>query len=618
LKGSEMGVAGGIGRYTIDLYAGGPFDDYKSTSLDRRLSFIFTLNIIIMGRKSIGFQIFGIALGFTVLLAVTALFTLNGLERVTDSQSRLAHGYLPLLDNITAIEVAVLEQEILVERVRSRREPNARPTEGAEARMKRFKELGVLIDESIVLAGQQVAKLLEGTESTALGRIEALIDSVDREDADFEALAYELIDDEMEDPITFAKKLVSLQAEEDEFDSVIKQLRQEIADTTSAGALEGKEQQVHLMNFNLAITGIAGLVGMGLAGWITTRLVRRARELLAGVHEVGKGHLDYELTDGSQDELGHLASGFNEMVGQLRVKERIQDTFGKYVDPRVVSHLIEVPELTRPGGEKREMTVFFSDIAGFTTISEALTPQALVTMLNEYFTTMAEPIRETHGVIDKFIGDAIMAYWGQPFVGEDDHAVLACQAGCALGPLRKDFNARLPEILGLRTGAPQVDFRFGIATGPVVVGTIGSETTRNYTVIGDTVNLASRLEGAGKIYGVRSLIAETTRVAAGDKIEVREMDLIKVKGKQEAVRIYELLGMAGQLNDEQQKLRDIFALGLSAYRQQDWAEARSKFQGALEIVSNDGPSQIYLERLAHSQAEPPGDDWDGVWRMQTK
>ena len=193
------------------------------------------------------------------------------------------------------------------------------------------------------------------------------------------------------------------------------------------------------------------------------------------------------------------------------------------------------------------MTIFFCDMKDFTAFSEGMTPAALVTVLNRYMTVMSEPVRRHNGIIDKYIGDEIMAFWGPPFTGAEEHARLACLAALDQLAGLAAFRAELPELTGLRRGVPEIDIRIGIATGDAVVGSIGSEQTRNYTVIGDTVNLASRLVGVNKTYGTRALVSEATSRFAADVVETREIDSVLVVGKTEPHRIFELLGRKGEV-----------------------------------------------------------------------
>jgi class 3 adenylate cyclase len=320
----------------------------------------------------------------------------------------------------------------------------------------------------------------------------------------------------------------------------------------------------------------------------------------------------------SRDEIGSLTQSFNSMVGELRVKAQIRDTFGKYVDPRIVAGLIDRPELTDAKGSRREMTICFCDMKGFTAFSEGMTPAALVNVLNRYMTVMSEPVRHNNGIIDKYIGDGIMAFWGPPFTNTEEHPGLACLAALEQLAGLAAFRAELPELTGLKRGFPEIDIRIGVATGDVVVGSIGSEQTRNYTVIGDTVNLASRLEGANKTYGTRALISEMTNRFAADLVETREIDQVLVVGKTEPQRIFELLGRKGEVASEHLALRDAFEEALAAYHRKDWEEARAAFESCLKIMPGDGPSKVFLGRVAQFHAIAPSPDWDGVWSLAEK
>jgi adenylate cyclase len=264
------------------------------------------------------------------------------------------------------------------------------------------------------------------------------------------------------------------------------------------------------------------------------------------------------------------------------------------------------------------VTVFFSDIVGFTSISEELTAMATVNLLNHYFAAITEPIRTNHGIIDKFIGDAVMAFWCSPFSPGDSHAAAACRSALAQEEAIGRVNRELPDILGLRRGAPTLAARMGIATGEVVVGTIGSTMSKSFTVIGDTVNLASRLEGVNKVFGTRIIVAESTLKLARAEVEARELALITVVGMTEPVRIFELICPAGQLGPVDTERLQEFASGLAAYREREWDSAEQRFRRCLELNPKDTPSAVYLDRIAALRANPPPGDWDGVWRFTHK
>jgi class 3 adenylate cyclase len=255
---------------------------------------------------------------------------------------------------------------------------------------------------------------------------------------------------------------------------------------------------------------------------------------------------------------------------------------------------------------------------GFTGLSAGMTPQGLVKVMNRYLSTMSEPIRRQRGVIDKYIGDAIMAYWGPSFVEEADESQFACVAAIEMIERVATLRNELAELLGVRVIPAECDIRIGIATGEALVGSIGSEVMMNYTVMGDTVNLAARLESANKLYGTRSLVSEATVAKADDTIQFREVDRLVVIGQTAAQAVFELLGRKGELTPTQNLLRTRYSAGLLAYRAQQWDDARNAFVAALEAAPGDGPSITLLKRIDNLQQNPPGAGWDGSWRLENK
>jgi adenylate cyclase len=350
---------------------------------------------------------------------------------------------------------------------------------------------------------------------------------------------------------------------------------------------------------------------------VSSGITRPVRLLLAGTREVEAGRFDKTINVSTQDEIGELAAAFNRMIEQLRHNERIRETFGRYIDPKVAQGLIDRPEVAIDG-QRRVMTIMFSDMSGFTSMSEGMTPRGLVKVMNHYFTVMSAPIRTHRGVIDKYIGDAIMAYWGPPFIEEDEPALFACFAAIDMADQVPALQKQLPDLLGIRAMPAQCDLRIGIATGEVLTGSIGSELMMSFTVMGDAVNLASRLEAVNKVYGTRILISQTTADAIGLNLELREIDRLTVAGQSVPQAIFEVMSKAHGLSVPQESLRAHYAEGLAAYRAQRFDDARTAFNAALESVPGDGPSRTMLARIAQFEASPPAADWDGAWRMESK
>ncbi len=382
----------------------------------------------------------------------------------------------------------------------------------------------------------------------------------------------------------------------------------------SAQTAAARQQQVFWLTIGVTISAV--LLGLTMSAIITQRLVGPVRALIAGIKSVEHGDLSVELPVTSRDEVGTLTRSFNFFVSELRSKEEMKRTFGQYIDPRVLEQAILHPDAAGSEDGRRLMSVSFADLEGFTNIGEQLTASGLVNLLNYHFTLQAEAIQLQQGVVDKFVGDAVMAFWGPPFTPAEEHPLLACRAALAQLKALETLRAGLSELTGLRKNLPYVNLRIGISTGDVVVGNIGSESARSYTVIGDTVNLGQRLEQANKIYGTHILASEATCKGAGSAIVTREIDVLLVKGKSETARVFEVLGLKGEVPEATLRLCNRFAEALGAYRAQDWDRAETALRGCLELSPEDGPAQLFLERVQQLRAQPPGEQWNGVWRLE--
>ena len=258
------------------------------------------------------------------------------------------------------------------------------------------------------------------------------------------------------------------------------------------------------------------------------------------------------------------------------------------------------------------MTAVFSDVAGFSSISEKMEPDELVVLLNEYLSEMTDIVLKYGGILDKYEGDAIMAFFGAP-LDDPEHTKKCCL-------MALEMQERLAELRRewQKQGKPQLRVRIGINTGPMVVGNMGSKVRMDYTIMGDAVNLASRLEGVNKEYGTEIIISQDTYEACREEIEVRELDSIRVVGKKEAVAIYELLCRKGELAPEKKAMLKLYVQGLNLYKNRQWDEAITIFGEIFDKDPDDGPSLTYLERCLDYRINDPGPDWDGVHTMQFK
>jgi adenylate cyclase len=298
-------------------------------------------------------------------------------------------------------------------------------------------------------------------------------------------------------------------------------------------------------------------------------------------------------------------------VTEGRERRFLRDAFSRYLAPEVVAALVAQPGRLALGGEARELTVMFADVAGFTTLAEGRDPHEVVTLMNECFEALTGVIQAEGGTVDKFIGDAVMAFWNAP-VAQPDHAARALRASRELLAAVSRLNAQWSS-----RGLPPLGMRVGVATGPAVVGNVGSQTKFNYTVMGDTVNLASRVEGAAKVYGTSSLITDTTAAAAGGAVALRELDRLRVKGRAEAVTVFEVLTEDTPAFTRAEALR-AYAKGLEAYRARAFDEAAAQFDLVLAVVPEDGPAQEMKERCHELAASPPPAGWRGEHVLTSK
>lgn len=301
---------------------------------------------------------------------------------------------------------------------------------------------------------------------------------------------------------------------------------------------------------------------------------------------------------------------FNFMI-ETRQHRWIKKSFSRYLNPEVIDILVKHPDQLQLGGEEKELTVIMADIRNFTTLSETLTPKALIDLLNRYLGELTEVILDNGGTLDKYMGDAIMAFFGAP-LSDERHARNACRTVIQMRDRLHEKRDRW-----IREGLPALHFGIGMSTGIMVVGNLGSSRRFDYSVIGDNVNLASRLEGLTKVYGVEIIIAAQTHERLDGTFACRELDMVQVKGRQAPVRIYELMGMASDVMGETGFVRQ-FEQGLEQYRAREFDTAVRLFNQALQLRPDDPPSRLFIQRCQHLMDEPPDGSWDGTWSFTDK
>ncbi|MBD3813379.1 MAG: HAMP domain-containing protein, partial [Betaproteobacteria bacterium] len=565
-------------------------------------------------RLPISLKIFSITTALLALMVVVTWLSVLNFRQLNNQVRALSDYYLPLQQQVASVEILIRDQMVRMERVMAGMEAAKPDPEYIAKESNAFDMRGInadqIVDSSLRMLNEAMAEKGIELDRVTLAVLGKELPSIQTARQHFHA-TFRQFQIEAQEGTPRSEKIVrdALLREKDAVDVEIGKTIDLLNKLTQDTASQAKAEEARATTLNWIVTAIATALGLIFAAFVTRSLVDPVKRLLGGTRAVEAGDLDVEILVRTHDELATLATSFNHMVVGLREKERIRATFGQYVDPRIVKSLLE-SRIPADKGERQVMTVFFSDLAGFTRLCEGLTPDAAVRFLNRYFSMMAEVIRGRQGIVDKYIGDSVMAFWGPPFTDAAEHARLGCLA--ALEQMKKmdDFRAALPELFGVKHGLPEVNVRMGIASGDVTVGNIGSETSRGYTVIGDVVNLASRLEQANKFYGTRILVSEGTRDLAGDTLAFREIDSLRVIGKLEPVRVYELLGLAADLGEIDRERVQAYEAGLARYRAQDWEVAEAAFRECLAKAPGDRPSQAMLERIAAFRQTSPEAGWD--------
>ncbi len=576
-------------------------------------------------RKSIALKIFSIALIIIALMAVVTGISAVNLDRVADEAVELSKYYVPIGQKVQWAARHSSAQLLRFERLMNLRQSNAseaKQAEQASAMRERGARVRKVIGEAIAIVKAGRADTSVNVDPPTFAVLERELPQILAAHVDMEQTIARYLDISGNESGDQADRSRALLGEvlarqrtriSDEIADVSRIVDELVAD--SAAQAVALEQRAARLSW--AVTVIAALIGLGMAAYITRALVRPVQQLLSGTRAVGEGDLDVHINISTSDEIADLATSFNTMIVGLKQKEAIRSTFGKYVDPRIVKQLLEEHALPR-AAERRRMTIFFSDLEGFTKLCEQLTPDLAVKFLNRYFNLMSGPIQEAQGIIDKYIGDSIMALWGPPFTGEEGHALLACRTALAQQQKMHEFRREVPDLIGMRRGAPTVHMRIGIATGEVTFGNVGSDTLKGFTAIGDSVNLAARLESANKVYGTSILVAEPTWNDVAGEVEGRPLDLIRVVGKEEPVRIFELLGLKGECDSATQEFCGQFEQALAQYRAGRIVEARAGFEACRRLRADDRPSGIFLGRIETLERVGLPAEWDGVWTLTSK
>ena len=445
-----------------------------------------------MLKMSLRRKIMAIAVGLIIPMGVAAILSILMVMQVGHQINKLTDSYIPAYGDLARLDVRSFERALALRRMVIDKILTPTNVSNFTELRRELDAKGVEVETEAKAAAASIHGLVE-TETdnvAALARLESQLDQAMNNDRRHlnDEIGHLLASLDASDTKTIADSLGRVDTLRNELDQRLDVIRADMLAVLRTEAAATLDKQHQEMLITVVLTALAAILGLLFALFVSTGVTRPVQRLLAGTRAIEFGHLDETVAVTSQDEIGSLTTAFNHMVEQLRLKERIKDTFGKFVDPRIVANMISETGEGVERADREVVTVFFSDIAGFTSISEQLTPTAIVNLLNHYFSAVTGPIRANNGIVDKYMGDGVLAFWAAPFSPGDTHAAAACLAALMQQEALQELNKDLPNVLGLRRGAPTLRVRMGLATGEAIVGTMGSETSKSFTVMGDTVN----------------------------------------------------------------------------------------------------------------------------------
>jgi class 3 adenylate cyclase len=570
---------------------------------------------------SLGAKFVGLTAGLILLLSVTALISLRTSSETARQFKSVVDVAIPAYGALARSHIRSLEQGLELRRALLDAEDAAAADNAVAGHVRAFLAAQAGFEREIADALQMLQDELDDppTKSTA-ARIRPLLDrllALRRLAATYQREAGACLRAIGARSLPQARRsLARVDELRDTLNGRLEGLRAGLFATLQTMSREAQAAQGRARLATVVVFVLSSILGLGVAAIGAVRLIRAIRSLVRGAEAVEHGDLETRIEIASRDEFGRLAVSFNRMTEGLRMRDRIRDMFGRYVDRRIAEQLIEQRSQLGERGDRREVAVLFCDLADFTALSERVAAEQLVQFLNSHFSIMAEPIAATDGIIDKYIGDAVMAYWCPPFVAADQVALRAAEAAVrcleqvplVAAAARTIFGASAPDYIA--------KIRIGIASGQSITGSIGAEQRRNYTVIGDPVNLASRLEAANRLYGTSSLVCGWTAEIIGRQFELRRIDSALLPGIDAPQPLFEILGRAGDLAAGQRELRTCYEGALANYRRGEFEAAGRGFVDCLALAPADGPSRTMLKRIERLAAAPAGGEtWTGIWRL---
>jgi class 3 adenylate cyclase len=548
---------------------------------------------------SIKCKIYGL-IGVMLLLTIAvSAISMSYIWRIKTELDQIAEYLVPITEKLNQISVHALEQEIALERLFTFFEVKPIPHEKIKRLLVLYSQEGELvkieINQTKIIVDNALKRSKTFQEISGFSRLGPILNEIEGRHKTFQVIGLQLAKSLSKRELTEVYLFENLLEEEkNKLNKLLKKTLEAVKVLTERAVFKAEEHQGYSLVINWIIAGLAIFTGLILSAIFSSRMVKPLKGLLAATRKISLGNLDVSAEVVGKDEIGKLSFEFNKMVDGINQKERVKSTFGQYVDPRVVNSLINSHDLNFI--QREPVTVFFSDIAGFSRISEQFTPAAMVKLVNEYLSLVSEPIILRQGVIDKFVGDAVVAFWSSPFVDVQTGALMSCMSALEQQTKIKIFKKKISEITGVRKMAPEINVRMGIATSECVVGNVGSTYFKSFTVIGPATGWAEELETLNKRFNTNILVLEPTAELVREEMELRRIDCIEIAPNTN-LNVFELLGPVGAVAEEILTYRDQYEKALKYLEVGDKQSALVHFRRCKEQNPEDSAVTIHLENI---------------------
>lgn len=554
-------------------------------------------------RIRLGTKIFAISLALLALIIVIMVSVHATLRRNQRELLQMTRHTLPLTRAINEIESGALQHEISFERQWTLLVLEPSDTATMAAVRGRYdeeaEEVGRRIAQALELAVRARNEATSADDWDDFDRLHGVLQRIEEVNRRTAAGFDDLLSSASTAGVIAAQR--GTEQSEDALNSLLDEAVQMIGRLNIRMASATRDEERRARTGLLVLASSATVLGLIYAALLSGWILRPLARLQLVVEDARHGRLEGRVSIDTRDELAQLADAFNELMSELSEAARLKAVFGKYVDPRVVAAIEETGVAPDTKGQKGVMTVLMSDLDGFDERVQTMTPEELIGFVNAHLDRMSAPVTDLGGFVE-FVGTVVKGFWGPPFVSPTDHAPAACQAALQQLERAQEYPTSL---------------RIGLDSGPLIAANMGPEGASMFTVLGDTVNTAARLQGVARQYGVNVLMTAETLALLDGSVATREIDRVRVVGKDQILEIHELQG-EGHRGDRWARLGESYAAGLEAYRSADWGQAIHRFEACVALVPEDSPSRLLLERSHEFQANPPPDPWDGVWQLTSK